>query len=57
MKEMLWIEDIVESTQAPPFFTNSKTWLVLWILTSWLLKGMHFQPFQLHETKVNQKVG
>ncbi len=21
---MLWIEDIVESTHAPPFFTNSK---------------------------------
>jgi hypothetical protein len=24
MEEMLWIEDIVENTQAPPFFTNSK---------------------------------
>jgi hypothetical protein len=22
----------------------------------WLLKGVHFQPFQLHEMKVNQKV-
>jgi hypothetical protein len=24
MKNMLWIEDIVESTQAPPFLTNLK---------------------------------
>jgi hypothetical protein len=24
MKEMLWIEDIGESTQASPFFINSK---------------------------------
>jgi hypothetical protein len=24
MKDMLWIEDIVESTQAPPFLTNLK---------------------------------
>jgi hypothetical protein len=24
MEEMLWIEDIVENTQAPPFLTNSK---------------------------------
>ncbi len=24
MEEMLWIEDIVESTKAPPFFTNSR---------------------------------
>jgi hypothetical protein len=24
MEEMLWIEDIVENTQAPPFFTNYK---------------------------------
>jgi hypothetical protein len=33
------------------------TWLVLWIFTRWLLKGMHFEPFQVHEMKVNQKVG
>jgi hypothetical protein len=24
MKDVLWIEDIVESTQAPPFLTNLK---------------------------------
>jgi len=34
MEDMLWIEDIVESTPTPPFF-----------FTRWLLKGMHFQPF------------
>jgi len=28
MKEMLWIEDIVESTQAPSFLTNSKVDMV-----------------------------
>jgi hypothetical protein len=31
MKEMLWIEDIVESTQAPPFFTNSKVDMVSFV--------------------------
>jgi hypothetical protein len=24
MEEMLWIEDIVENTSAPPFWTNSR---------------------------------
>jgi hypothetical protein len=33
------------------------TWLVLWIFTRWLLERMHFQPFQVHEMKVNWKVG
>jgi hypothetical protein len=33
------------------------TWLVLWILTRWLLEGMCFQPFQMHEMEVNRKVG
>jgi hypothetical protein len=28
MEEMLWIEDIIESTQAPPFLTNFKVGLV-----------------------------
>jgi hypothetical protein len=30
------------------------TWLIVWIITTWLL-GMHFQPFQVHEMKVNWK--
>jgi hypothetical protein len=33
------------------------TWLILWILTRWLLGRMHFQPFQVHEMEVNWKVG
>jgi hypothetical protein len=28
VEEILWIEDIVESTQAPPFLTNSKVDMV-----------------------------
>jgi hypothetical protein len=32
-------------------------WLVLWIFTRQLLKGVHFEPFQVHEMKVSQKVG
>jgi hypothetical protein len=53
MEETLWIEDIVAS---PSFFTILElTWLVSWILTRWLLKGVHLQPFQVHEMKVNKK--
>jgi hypothetical protein len=33
------------------------TWLILWIFTRWLLKGVHFEPLQVHEMKVSQKVG
>jgi hypothetical protein len=54
MGETLWIEDIVAT---PSFFTILKlTWLVLWILIRWLV-GVHFQPFQVHEMKVNKKKG
>jgi hypothetical protein len=28
MKDMLWIENIVENTSAPPFFINSKVVIV-----------------------------
>jgi hypothetical protein len=28
MEEMLWIEDIVESPSAPPFWTNSRVDMV-----------------------------
>jgi hypothetical protein len=28
MKDMLWIEDIVENTSAPPFLINSKVGMV-----------------------------
>ncbi len=30
--------------------------LMMPILTRWLLEIMHFQPFQVHQMKVNQKV-
>jgi hypothetical protein len=54
-EKTLWIEDIVAT---PSFLTILKwTWLVLWILTRWLLEGMHFQPFLVDEMKVNQKKG
>jgi hypothetical protein len=31
MEEILWIEDILESTQAPPFLTNSKIDMVTFV--------------------------
>jgi hypothetical protein len=43
--------------QKLPHFDQKLTWLVLWILTRLLLEGVHIQPFQMHEMKVNQKVG
>jgi len=31
MEDMLWIEDIVESTQTPPYLTNSKIDMVSFV--------------------------
>jgi hypothetical protein len=39
MQDMLWIEDIAVTPLFLPIL--ELTWLVLWILTKWLLKGMH----------------
>ncbi len=48
--KQLWIEeDIVVVPHFGPIL--ELTWLVLCILTWWLLKGVHFQPFQMHEIK------
>jgi hypothetical protein len=32
------------------------TWLILWILTRWLLEREHFQPYQVHEIEMNWKL-
>jgi hypothetical protein len=52
--KQLWIEAIV----VVPHFGSilELRWLVLCTLTWWLLEGMHFQPFQMHEMKMNQKM-
>jgi hypothetical protein len=44
MQEMLWIKNIVESTQAFPFLTNPRVDMVGFVdfLKVILLKGMHF---------------
>jgi len=56
MKDMLWIENIVDSTLTPPFLSIlALIWLNLWMLTRWLLENVHFQPFKRHEMKVNLK--
>ncbi len=40
---MLWIEDIVKSTLAPPCFINSRINMANFvILTRWLLEGVDF---------------
>ncbi len=54
---MLWIDDIVENTPMSPIFLPiiELTWMVLWIVTRWLLKGVHFQPLQVHKMEVNMK--
>jgi hypothetical protein len=56
MKSMLWIEDVIESTPTPPFLTNSRIDMVGFVdPTRWLLKGVHFQPFQVHKMKMKTK--
>jgi hypothetical protein len=43
MEDILWIEDIVESTPVPSLSPILElAWLVLCIFTRWLLKWMHF---------------
>ncbi len=32
-------------------------WLILHILTRWLLECVHLQPFQVYKMEVNWKVG
>jgi predicted membrane-bound mannosyltransferase len=56
MEDILWITNIVGNTRAPLFLTNFRIDMVgLWILIWWLLKRVHFQPFQVHEMKVRKK--
>jgi hypothetical protein len=57
MEDMLPIEDIVRINKLSHFWPILKlTCLILWILTRWLLEGVHFQPFQVHEMELNWKV-
>jgi len=43
IKDMLWIENIIKSTLAPPFLTNSTFDMAGFvILTRWFLEGMDF---------------
>jgi hypothetical protein len=50
MKDMLWIEDIVESASILPILINFKVDMIDFVIfTRWLLQGMHFQLFQVHE--------
>jgi hypothetical protein len=41
MKDMLWIEDIVESTPTTPFWTNSRVGMASFV-DPLVLLGMHF---------------
>jgi hypothetical protein len=50
MKDMLWIEDIVESASILSILINFKVDMIDFVIfTRWLLEGMHFQLFQVHE--------
>jgi hypothetical protein len=54
---MLWIEDIVKNTLIPFFFLSilELTWMILCILTRWLLGWVHFQPVQVRKMEVNSE--
>ncbi len=51
---MLWNGTLLKEQKLPHFLPIlESTQLVLWILTRWLLEGVHFQPFQIHKMEVN----
>ncbi len=45
MKDMLWMEDIVESPLAPPFLTNSKVDMVNFVNARKVVARSAFLPF------------
>ncbi len=57
MEDILWIEDIVESTPTLHFFTNFKVGMVGFVnLHKVVARRNAFQPCQVHKMKVNWKV-
>jgi hypothetical protein len=55
MENKLGIEVLL---QLPHFWTILElTWLSLWIVTRWLLEGVHFQPLQAQNESEYKKVG
>jgi hypothetical protein len=54
MEEMLWIENINESTQAPPFLTNFRVDMASFVHPHKVLARRNaFSAFQVHEMEVN----
>ncbi len=51
---MLWIENINESTQAPPFLTNFRVDMASFVHPHKVLARRNaFSAFQVHEMEVN----
>ncbi len=43
MKDILWMEDIVEITPTPPFYINFRIDMTSFVDVRWLLERVHFQ--------------
>jgi len=55
MEDMLWIEDIVESTPTPPFLTKSRVGMANFVNLHKVVATVHSLPFQVHEMEVKTK--
>jgi len=56
MKNMLWIEEIVESKPAPQFLTNSRIDIAGFVNThKVVVNGNTFLVVQVHQMQVNLK--
>jgi hypothetical protein len=56
MKNMLWIEEIVESKPAPQFLTNSRIDIAGFVNThKVVVNGNAFLVVQVHQIQVNLK--
>ncbi len=57
VENMLWIQDIVESTLVLSFFIYFKIDMIGFVHPHKVVARIHFQFFQVHEMEVNWKAG
>jgi hypothetical protein len=57
MKDVLWIEHIIESTPVLSSWTNFKVGMASFVISNKVVakKRIHFQLFQVHKMEVKRK--